>query len=119
MTIKSVGRVIGMSCNNKKLIEYILIILRTVISESIFSVEWGCHVDTVQPHLVGINQLKPEPTFACTRLASQLGAKHLHCFPVLFIFCPLIHPEENFSSVDAIQTQFRRFVTDNVSIRCK
>ena len=104
MTIKTIFRIIRMTGTSDKLVDYICIVLRKIITECILCVERSSHVNSVQPHLVGINLFMPKTTVLITRLSFKLAIKQVERFLIFRILGLLIDTEKDFSGVDTVKT---------------
>ena len=106
MAVESRCRVVGVSCADHKLTNDVLIVFGPVVAERIFGIERRTHVDAVQPHLVRVDQLVPESPFLGAWLTGELCTEHVKRFLILDVFRLFVNTEKDFTSVDAVQTQF-------------
>ena len=94
-----------MTGTSDKLVDYICIVLRKIITECILRVERSSHVNSVQPHLVGINLFVPETTVLIARLSFKLAIKQVERFLIFRILGLLIDTEKDFSNNSRMERQ--------------
>ena len=72
------------------------------ISGSIFRIERLGHVQSVQPHLLGIDLLVPETAFRRPRLVDQLVEQHVHRLAVFLLSGQIVKPQQGTSRTDVV-----------------
>ena len=99
MAIQPILRIISVTGYSNKLIHYICIILHLIVAKSIFCVKRRSHVDTIEPHLIGINLFMPETTILIAWMRVKLTTQQINCFLILLIFRLFINTEKEFPGI--------------------
>ena len=113
MAIKPVLWIVCVAGTGHKLIDYIRISLRKIITERIFRVERSSHINAVQPHLMRVNLFVPEAAIRIARLPFELAVKQIERFLILRILRLLINTEKDFTGVDTVETVIGQLISGN------
>ena len=116
MLIEIGRRVVGMMGSHQELIDDIGIIIHAAVAVGILGIEGGTHVDTVKPHLMGIDFLVPEASIVITGMIVELASHQVKRLAVLLLFGAIIDAEDKLTGVDAVQTEVLTLVLHNRTI---
>ena len=96
-------RIVHLCPDSTELAADILVAFAVLIFTGVLSVEHLGHIQTIQPHLVGVNGLVPEIALMGTGLTEQLAIEGINGLAVLFLAALGVDIKKNTALADVVQ----------------
>ena len=106
----------GVPLNSDDLMSHIVEPCRLVESRGELGIERGGHIDTVQPHLVGIDLLVPEAPFLSAWMGPQLLPQQRSSLFVALVTGGFVQEEQQLALVDLVKIVLFRTIGPDAAI---
>ena len=110
MVVEAVAQITHEPVYIQELAVTVVAVFSVIVCEFILHIERLGHVQTVKPHLIGVDLFVPEIAGGSPGLAFQLAVYGIDGFAVLFFPGKLIEVEKSLSGIDIVQIVLQRVI---------